>query len=160
MPIRPLERSDVRPLRIILESAKVFREEEIDVAQELMEHSLDNPEQEDYELFTDVDEHGKVLGYYCVGATPMTQGTYDLYWIATDPALHGKGVGSRLLRHCEENLRGKGGRLIVVETSSQPSYEPTRAFYARRGYRNEACIRDYYKTGDDLVIYTKNLKED
>ena len=160
MSIRPLQHGDVISLRGILEATKVFRAEEIDVAQELMEHALDQPGQEDYELFTDVDEQGRVLGYYCVGATPMTEGTYDLYWIATDPSLHGQGVGSRLLRHCEERLRSKGGRLIVVETSSQPSYEPTRSFYVRRGYREEARIRAYYKTGDDLVIYTKNLMED
>ena len=160
MSIRPLEHGDVIPLRGILEATKVFRPEEIDVAQELMEHALDQPGQDDYELFTDVDDEGRVLGYYCVGATPMTEGTYDLYWIATDPSLHGQGVGSRLLRHCEEHLRNKGGRLIVVETSSQPSYEPTRTFYVRRGYREEARIRAYYKTGDDLVIYTKNLMED
>ncbi len=160
MPIRPLEHGDILPLRRILEATEVFRSEEIDVAQELMEHALDNPGQEDYELFTEVDDGGRVLGYYCVGATPMTQGTYDLYWIATDPALHGKGVGSRLLRHCEDRLRTKGGRLIVVETSSQPSYEPTRTFYVRRGYQEEARIKAYYKTGDDLVIYTKNLMED
>ena len=160
MPIRPLERRDVNPLRRILEATKVFRPEELDVAVELMEHALDNPGQEDYELFTEVDETSAVLGYYCVGATPMTEGTYDLYWIATNPTLHGQGVGSRLLRHCEDHIRRKGGRLIVVETSSQPAYEPTRTFYARRGYTEEARIRSYYKTGDDLVIYTKNLKED
>jgi ribosomal protein S18 acetylase RimI-like enzyme len=160
MPIRPLERSDVCPLRGILEATKVFRPDEIDVAQELMEFSLDNPGQDDYEIYSDVDERGSVLGYYCIGATPMTEGTYDLYWIASDPALHGTGVGSRLLHHCEDLVRRKQGRLIVVETSSQPSYDPTRTFYARRGYKEEARIRGYYKTGDDLVIYTKNLKED
>jgi ribosomal protein S18 acetylase RimI-like enzyme len=47
-----------------------------------------------------------------------------------------------------------------VETSSQASYEPTRRFYVRRGYTEEARIQGYYKTGDDLVIYTKHLKED
>lgn len=160
MPIRPLERADVGPLRSILEATKVFRPEELEVAQELMESSLADPAQEDYTLCSDVDERGRVLGYYCLGPTPMTEGTYDLYWIASDPAVHGQGVGTRLLRHCEDQVRRKGGRLIVVETSSQPSYEPTRRFYARRGYREEARIRAYYKAGDDLVIYTKNLKED
>lgn len=160
MAIRPLERTDVGPLRSILEATKVFRSEELEVAQDLMEFSLTNPVQEDYEIYSDVDEKGRVLGYYCIGPTPMTEGTFDLYWIASDPAVHGQGVGTRLLRHCEELVRQKGGRLIVVETSSQPSYEPTRRFYLRRGYREEARIRAYYKAGDDLVIYTKNLKED
>lgn len=160
MPIRPLERTDIDPLRRILEATRVFRHEELEVAQDLMEFSLKNPAQEDYQLYSDVDENGRVLGYYCVGPTPMTEGTYDLYWIASDPAVHGQGVGTRLLRHCEELVRSEGGRLIVVETSSQSSYEPTRRFYARRGYREEARIQAYYKAGDDLVIYTKNLKED
>lgn len=160
MPIRPLERSDLGPLRRILEATKVFRPDEIEVAIELMELALDDPEQEDYELFSHVDDAGRVQGYYCFGATPMTEGTFDLYWIATDPAHHGQGIGSRLLEHCENRIRGKGGRLIVVETSSQPSYDPTRRFYAERGYTEEARIRGYYKTGDDLVIFTKHLKED
>ncbi len=160
MPIRPLQRSDVGPLRRILEATRVFRPEEIDVAQELMEHALDNPGQQDYEIYSDVDEEERVVGYYCLGPTPMTAGTYDLYWIASDPACHGQGVGTRLLRHCEDRVLQKGGRIIVVETSSQPAYGPTRRFYLRRGYTEEARIREYYKTGDDLVIYTKHVKED
>jgi len=128
-------------LRDILEATKVFRPEELEVAQDLMELSLANPAQEDYELYSDIDEDGRVLGYYCIGPTPMTDGTFDLYWIASDPAVHGQGVGTRLLRHCEDLVRRKGGRLIVVETSSQPSYEPTRRFYSRRGKREEAGIR-------------------
>lgn len=160
MPIRPLERGDIGPLRGILEATKVFRAEELDVAQELMEYALDHPTQKDYDLFSDLDEDGRVRGYYCMGATPMTDGTYDLYWIASDPALHGQGIGSRLLCHCEDRVREHGGRVIVVETSSQPAYEPTRRFYARRGYREEARIQHYYRTGDDLVIFTKHLKED
>lgn len=159
MPIRPFRKDHIEPLMKILEDTQVFRSDELDVARELMEIAATQPGQRDYVLATAVDPGGKPQGYYCVGPTPMTAGTYDLYWIATDPALHGGGVGGELLRHCEEYVRGAGGRLIVAETSSKPSYERTRTFYVRKGYREEARIRDYYARGDDLVLYVKQLRE-
>ena len=44
-------------------------------------------------------EGDAVLGYYCIGPTPATEGTFDLYWIAVEPSLHGRGVGSALNAH-------------------------------------------------------------
>ncbi|HXX62776.1 MAG TPA: GNAT family N-acetyltransferase, partial [Bacteroidota bacterium] len=101
---------------------------------------------------------GKVEGYYCIGPTPATDGTYDLYWIAVDPALHGKGVGKRLDEHARDLVRQMGGRLLIAETSSQPKYEKTRSFYIGRGYQELARIREYYRPGDDLVVYGRYLK--
>ena len=160
MPIRPFAPTDAGPIRRILEQTGVFRNEELDVAQELMDIVIHQPDQKDYVMSTYVDEEGAVRGYYCVGPTPAAEGTYDLYWIATDPRLHGKGVGTELLRHCEEYVRTQQGRLIVVETSSLPDYDKTRCFYQRKGYREEARIRNYYARGDDLVLLTKQLQED
>lgn len=159
MPIRSLVESDIEPLKTILEQTDVFREDEIEVAVELMELVVSDPKQEDYMIYTSLEENGTVDGYYCIGPTPMTQGTYDLYWIATDPRKHRRGVGRQLMEHCEKLIRKQQGRKIVVETSSQPKYEPTRQFYLRRGYLEEARLKDYYAPGDDLVIYTKQLQE-
>jgi hypothetical protein len=49
------------------------------------------------------------------------------------------------------------GRLIIAETSSLPRYQRTRDFYVRRGYTELAKIVDYYRPGDDLVVYGKYL---
>ncbi len=157
MQIRELERNDVEPLRSILEATNVFREEEIEVAVELMEATLGKSE--DYFHRTIVDDSGIVQGYYCIGPTPMTKSTFDLYWIAVNPAFHGKGVGYQLLNDCESLIRSMNGTLIVLETSSLPKYEATRKFYLRNSYVEAARIRDYYYTGDDLMIYTKHLQE-
>ncbi len=157
MQIRELEHRDVEPLRRILEATKVFREEEIDVAVELMEATLGKTE--DYVHRTLVDDMGAVQGYYCVGPTPMTQSTFDLYWIAVNPDFHGKGLGRQLLQDCEALIRSMKGGLIVVETSSLPKYDATRKFYVRNSYVEAARIRDYYAVGDDLMIYTKHLQE-
>lgn len=157
MQIRELEHRDVEPLRKILQATNVFRDEEIEVAVELMEATLGKTE--DYIQKTIVDDLDNVQGYYCVGPTPMTRSTFDLYWIAVNPDLHGKGIGFQLLNDCERTVSSMKGTMIVVETSSLPKYEGTRKFYLRNTYAETARIRDYYAPGDDLVIYTKHLQE-
>jgi ribosomal protein S18 acetylase RimI-like enzyme len=157
MLIRKFEKADIAPLAEIVRATKVFHEEEVDVAIELMEIAANEKDQKDYFLYSYVDESGVLQGYYCVGPTPMTQSTYDLYWIAVHPLMHRKKIGRDLLEHCEQQVQGMGGTLLVVETSSQPKYEPTRKFYLRHQYIETAHIKDYYAPGDDLVIYTKHF---
>ena len=100
---------------------------------------------------------GAVAGYACFGATPLTQGTYDLYWIAVDPKLHGAGVGRALMRATEDAVRAEGGRLLLIETASKPSYDKTRAFYLAWGCSEVARVPDFYAIGDDKVIYARTL---
>ncbi|MEX2115650.1 MAG: GNAT family N-acetyltransferase [Bacteroidota bacterium] len=158
MPVRPFAKEDIQPLKEILVTTGVFKKEEIDVAVELMEIVVEEPDQRDYLMFTSADHENKVLGYYCVGPTPLTETTYDLYWLAVDVRHHGGGVGRELMDHCFELVSSRGGRKIIAETSSQASYNRTRAFYGKNGFVEESRIKDYYSPGDDLVIYTKHLQ--
>ncbi len=157
MVIRPFHKEDIRPLQDIIRATGVFKEEEVAVAVELMEIVPEEKGQSDYVLYTAVDDSNIVRGYYCVGPTPMTEGTFDLYWIAVDPTYQSKGIGKQLLRHCEEYVKAHSGRLIVAETSSQAKYDNTRKFYQRCNYIEASRIKDYYSVGDDLVVYTKHL---
>lgn len=102
------------------------------------------------------DTGGRLVGWICWGPTPCTLGTYDLYWMAVDPAVQGGGVGTALLAEMERRLAGRA-RLLVVETAGRPDYAATRGFYESRGYRATARIPEFYARGDDLVIYTKSL---
>jgi ribosomal protein S18 acetylase RimI-like enzyme len=154
--IRPLRHSDRGPLLDILRATNVFSEQEIDVALELIDAVLDRPDQGDYIIYV-LEEAGTVLGYYCVGPTPATISTFDLYWIAVSPGTQGRGVGTALNEHAEALIRSRGGTLIMVETSSRKDYDPTRAFYRRKGYQELAQVRDYYRPSDDLVIFGKYL---
>ncbi|MBI5022509.1 MAG: GNAT family N-acetyltransferase [Ignavibacteriales bacterium] len=158
MTIRLLIQSDRASLKTILEETKVFSNEEIDVALELIDSVLNRPEQKDYIIYTGLDESA-VVGYYCLGQTPMTDGTYDLYWIAVKPSIHNKGYGKKLLAHAESFVRDNSGRLIVAETSSQPKYQNTRKFYVKCEYTELARIKGYYKIGDDLVVYGKYVSQ-
>jgi ribosomal protein S18 acetylase RimI-like enzyme len=154
--IRALRRSDREPIRVLLEETGVFTADEIDIALELIDAVLDNPGQKDYVIFA-YESGGAVLGYYCIGPAPATQGTFDLYWIAVAPAAHGRGIGGALDAHAGDLVRSRGGRLMIAETSSQPRYEATRRFYIHHGYREVARIPGYYRPDDDLVVYGKYL---
>jgi ribosomal protein S18 acetylase RimI-like enzyme len=155
--IRPLQPSDVEPLRQILIDTEVFNAEEIEIALELIRAVLENPDHKDYIIR--VYDDGEVLGYYCVGPTPATDSTYDLYWIATKPSVHGKGVGQMVGAHAEELIRSRGGTLIIAETSSTSRYDKTRSFYLKAGYTEVSRIRDYYRAGDSLVVFGKYLSQ-
>jgi len=97
------------------------------------------------------------LGYACFGPHPLTQGTYDLYWIAVDPVAQGHGIGHALLARVEAEVQARGGRLLLIETSSTPAYASARRLYETSGYRCEAIIHDFYAPGDDLLIFSKDL---
>jgi ribosomal protein S18 acetylase RimI-like enzyme len=158
MAVRPFAKEDIEPLKHILEATGVFRPEEIEVAVELMKIVSEEPGQQDYLMHTGIDDHGQVQGYYCVGPTPMTERTYDLYWIAVNPSAQGKGMSGELLQHCFRLVANRGGSKIIAETSSKPSYARTQAFYRKHGFVEEARIRDYYAAGDDLVVYTRSIQ--
>lgn len=150
--------TDVELLHALLVATEVFTHEEIAIALELMHTALNNSHQRDYLVAVyDNPEEGGVLGYYCIGPTPATVSTYDLYWIATHPMVHGKGIGRALLAHAEDLIRSFGGTLVIAETSSTPRYDKTRTFYINAGYTELARIRDYYRPGDSLVVYGKYL---
>jgi ribosomal protein S18 acetylase RimI-like enzyme len=157
MPIRPFQKQDLQPLVGLVEATNVFRREEIDVARELMEIVAEEKDQKDYVISCYVDDQNVLRGYYCIGPTPMTESTYDLYWIAVDPKAHGQGIGKTLLAHCEEYIREHGGRLVIAETSSLPQYDKTRSFYLHNNYAEASRIKGYYAPDDDLVVYIKYL---
>ncbi|HKL26569.1 MAG TPA: GNAT family N-acetyltransferase [Desulfuromonadales bacterium] len=157
--MRPLRKTDIPHLkRLLMELCRQerFTQEEVDCALELLYQVLDNPEQTDY-LVAVIDDAPGPVGYILYGPVPLTDGTWDIYWIATAPAVHGAGYGRLLLEHAERDMRRRGGRLICLETSSQDTYQRTRLFYDRSGYFQEACLKDFYRPGDDRITYVKRL---
>ncbi len=154
--MRDLKKSDLPELTRVLKATEAFTQAEVDCAVELLEIVLKDPKQTDY-LVAVAEEGGKVAGYVLYGPVPVTQGNYDIYWIATDPSIQGKGVGQALMSHAEAHARREGARMVCLETSSQGGYERTRRFYDRAGYIEESRIRDFYKPGDDRITYVKRF---
>lgn len=157
--IRTLIQDDREKIKKILIDTNNFSDDEVSIALELLDVYLNNPGQKDYEIFVEVnDEDTKELnGYVCIGPRPLTEGTYDLYWIAVNPKIQSRGVGSKLVLYIEEHIKSKGGYLVLIETSGKPSYEKERKFYEKNSYKKAVELEHFYKKNDSLVIYSKYL---
>ncbi len=136
-----------------------FNDVEIETALELVDEALKKGDVSGY-IFA-VLEYGKgnsmLRGFACYGPIPLTQGVYDLYWIVVDPAYQKKGNGRYLLEYVEREVKKQGGRMLLIETSSQESYVATIRFYERNGYQLAARIKDFYRIGDDKLVFSKVL---
>ena len=155
--IRPLTAADKPAVLELIRATDMFTSPEVAVAEELIDIYLGTPGQKDYDVVVVEDEAGGVAGYMTWGPTPMAERAYDLYWMAVSPREQGKGRGKELVAWLEDRVRALGGRLIIIETAGQPKYHPTRQFYLRLGYAEVARIPDFYKDGDDRIIYTKRV---
>ena len=147
--------SDRASIERIVRGVGNFRDDEIDVAMELVDIGLsDDPQGYSFAIAEEDDE---VVGYACFGHAPMTDAVYDLYWIAVDRARHGSGVGRMLLHEVERAVRAAGGRMLLIETEGSGGYDATRRFYERAGYPELARIRDYYRAGADKIVYGRSF---
>jgi len=155
--IRPVTRDDKPEVIRLLRAIPEFEPPEVMVAEEVIDSYLDQPSGSGYYIQVAVVE-SKVSGYVCYGPTPMTEGTWDLYWVAVSAERQGRGIGSALVTLAENEVRIAGGRQIIIETSSKPGYEKTRRFYFSQGYQIVGCIPDFYTTGDDKLILQKRLR--
>lgn len=155
--IRPVQAGDADAIRRILASTGNFTRVEVDTALELVHEALEQGEASGYLVYV-LRDAGLPVGWTCFGPTPLTEGTWDLYWIAVERAGQGKGYGRQLLAHAESEVLQRGGRLLLIETSSQESYGATVGFYERTGYTLVARIPNFYRPGDDKLIFAKELE--
>ncbi|WP_319416481.1 GNAT family N-acetyltransferase [Marispirochaeta aestuarii] len=147
---------DDERIREVLESSGYFQPREIDVALELVQEALKKGDESGYYFMT-AREKSRLAGYICYGPIPMTFNRWDIYWIAVDDRLRGRGIGGMLLEQTEDHIRTLGGRKTYIETSSSMLYAPTRRFHEKQGYILEAVQKDYYDDGDDRCLYVKVL---
>lgn len=155
--IRNLINTDREKILNILVDTKNFNDDEIKIAMELIDVYINEADQKDYEIFVDENEDNVLNGYVCIGPRPLTVGTYDLYWIAVNPNVQSRGIGSKLISHIENYLKEKAVRLILIETSGKLSYDKERKFYEKNRYDKLVEIKDFYNVGDSLVIYGKYI---
>src|ERR1700741_2288042 len=158
--IRPMTAADRSGVFRILENAGNFTPEEVAIALELIDEWLELGEHSGYLAYvmeSQAEGGSEVLGYVCFGPPPLTESTYDLYWIAVDKPKHRGGVGKRLLKFAEDEIARRGGQMLLVETSSQETYGGTIQFYEKTGYELVGKIKEYYKPGDDKLIFAKKL---
>lgn len=154
--LRKIVKDDREKIRNILLNVEVFTEDEVRVALSLIDVHF--TEDEDYNFVVATYE-SQVIGYACYGSTPMTSGTWDIYWMAILKEFQGNKIGTFLIREVEKEIQKRGGRLILIETSSKESYNATREFYKRMGYNLISKIERFYSEQDDKLIYGKYFEQ-
>ncbi len=155
--IRPMTSKDKPAIMLILRNISEFKPTELGVAEEVLDSYLQDPTRSGYHVFV-ADTGSSITGYICYGPTPLTEGTWDIYWLAVAPNEQRRGVGKALLASAEDKIKKTKGRLALIETSSKPEYERTRRFHRSQGYELVCRIADFYAPGDDKLIFQKWLK--
>ncbi len=165
VPEKPLSwRTEVRPgdvaeIRRLVTATAAFSAEEVGIAGELAEERIAKGRASGYD-FIFASYGDRLAGYSCYGRTPGTEKAYDLYWIAVDPESGRKGLGAEILARTERTVAEEGGALLIAETSSTAPYGKARAFYEKTGFKKLVQIADFYRPGDDKVLFRKDISHE
>ncbi len=152
MELRKVTNNDLPYLEQVLNTIELFPAE---MLEDMIADYFNNPETEEI-WFTAIHDGTPCAIGYCA-PEKLTDRNYNLYAIGVRQDLQGKGIGQAMMQFIENYLRDHGNRILIVDTSSTPEYDLTRAFYLKIGYTQEAVIRDFWKDGDDKVTFWKKL---
>lgn len=155
--IRPTTPADIDTLVRLTEATGLFKPIEVVALREVLDDFFATHHADDHHALT-LERDGELLGFAYYGPAPMTERTWQLWWIAVRKDQQGRGVGGELLQFVENDIRAKRqGRVLFIETGSLPHYELTRRFYLKHGYEQHALLKDFYADGDSMVVFRKVL---
>lgn len=135
----------------IAEHTGAFTPAEIEVLREVLNDWYHNAHTT-YMLLDEKVDH-TIAGFVIFGRSPMTEFSWDIYWLVVNKPSQGRGIGKTLLRKVYEFITHTDRRATIrVETAGKESYAHTRNFYRSAGFTEVGRIPDFYSPGDDLVI--------
>lgn len=137
----------------IIKKQRNFSDADVAIAIEVLDAALTSADS--YQGLVALDEDKRQYGFVLYGNVPLTVNRYDLYWIAVDPAFKRDGIGTVLLNEMEYRLMQNGPGHIYIDTSSTEPYLHARRFYEKNDYQPVARLKDFFRPGDDKIIYCK-----
>ena len=150
--IKAVTKADIYGLKKVVDSSELFPSEYLD---EMISDYFNNPETQDI-WFAFIDNDKQVAIGYCV-PEKLTDGTYNLLAIGVSQDSQRTGIASQLMIYIEQLLKQKDGRILIVETSSDDAQIGARNFYKKIGYTQAAVIKDFWKDGEDKIVFWKKL---
>ena len=116
------------------------------------------------------EENGQIIGF-AMGIVPQSfPGTFFLWQIGITPSRQGHGIGGKLVREVENELRKLEFKRI--EVTIDPANLPSRKLFEKMGYQNiservgktievegNLAVQDYYKPGRHFMVYEKWIGE-
>ena len=148
---------DVGRVRSLVGSTGFFNGAEVDIAADLVTERLSKGIRSGYHFI--LAERGSGL----VGLRLLRPDRRDARLLRSvldrgAPEEQRKGLGPQVFARAESAMRKAGAKKIYVDTSSSDRYAPTRGFYQRMGFEEDARLPDFYGPGDAKVIYVKQLE--
>ncbi len=148
--IRPAKAGDVTSIGRLAEATDLFPSEMLG---DMIAGYLDGSKSD---LWFVVDERG-TQGFGFCEPERMAAGAWNLLAIGVAPDCQGQGIGAAMLRYLVAALKDAGARILIVETLGTDEFQPTRDFYLKNGFDEEARIRDFYEDGGDKVVYWRRI---
>ena len=116
------------------------------------------------------EENGHIIGF-AMGIVPHSfPGTFFLWQIGITPFRQGQGIGGKLVREVENELRKLEFKRI--EVTIDPVNLPSQKLFEKMGYQNisekvgktievngNIAVQDYYKPGRHFMVYEKWIGE-
>ncbi|WP_299829665.1 GNAT family N-acetyltransferase [uncultured Roseobacter sp.] len=152
MKIRPTKHDDIAALQEVLKGTQLFPSE---MLPNMVRNFLSDDESSDIWLTCEIE--GKPVGFCYAVPEELAEGAWNMLAIAVLPTEQGGGCGSAIAKHLEEELKARGQRILIADTSGADDFAPTRDFYRKNGYAEEARIRDFWAAGDDKIVFWKSL---
>jgi L-2,4-diaminobutyric acid acetyltransferase len=112
------------------------------------------------------EENSQIIGF-AMGIIPQTfPGTYFLWDIGVAQSYQGQGIGGKLVREVENEMRKL--KFKRIEVTIDPVNLPSRKLFEKMGYQNiservgktlevegNIAVQDYYKPGRHFMVYEK-----
>jgi len=146
-----VDAADPAKIRALVAATGVFSSTEARTAGELAETTLSGAETYRF-LFAETE--GRLLGYTCFDRIPLSDISFDLYWIAVAPEARGNGLAQTLLQRTAAVVKRKRGVTLFAETSSREPYAAAQAFYRKTGFVEAARFEDFYALGDAKLVFS------
>ena len=153
--IRAATSDDKKAIIAVADAIGLFESQELEELGNMLTEYFDSKQDKGSSWI--VYDYGGIIGVAYYAPEPYGYGTWNLYFIAVHPEHQGKGYGGQILQYVEQTLAAQGERLLLIETSGLPNFERTRKFYCKHGYQEEARIKEFYRPGEDKIIFRKML---
>jgi ribosomal protein S18 acetylase RimI-like enzyme len=150
--IRLVEKEDVKGLKILLDTINLFPSEMLDG---MISDYLNNPHSKSV-WFTYIEENEHVALGFCI-KEKLTNETYNLLAVGVSSNHQRKGIATKMISFIENYLKGQGGRLLIIETSSTEEFQKAIKLYKKLNYSKLSTIKDFWDDNDDKLVFGKKL---
>lgn len=154
--IRTVKPEDTDALIGLCKATDLFVPGELEILKDMLSQYFEGDLGDDH-FWIKYEDDDELIGIAYYAPETFADSVFNLYLIGIHPDRQREGLGTILLRHVEEHLMSISTRMLIIETSGLGSFDRTRAFYRKNGYDEEARIRDFYRAGDDKIIFRKTL---